>query len=340
MSAAEDAARRARLRERERRRSPANVSSREEPPATAEHRWAAGARRTRGARAGASSPGPRWPTRLGIGALVLAAIAVLAALVLHDAGGSEHPTPKQRPVTSVLIPEGSTRHEIATTARRVGLTGSYLQASTQQRLLQPAHYGASRAAASNPEGFLFPATYELYAGSPASELVADQLEAFRERFGPKQFAAARALHQTPYGLLTVASMVEREAGVAKDRPLIAAVIYNRLAQGMPLGIDSTLRYALGDYAHPLTQAQLQSSSPYNTRLHKGLPPTPISNPGLEAIEAAAHPAHVNYLYYVAAPDGCGESVFSDTYEEFLRNVAAYQRALSAHGGRVPVCRRR
>ena len=130
-------------------------------------------------------------------------------------------------------------------------------------------------------------------------------------------------------------MVEREALLPRDRPLVAAVIYNRLRLGMPLGIDSTIRYALHDYTKPLTEAQLQIDSPYNTRTHHGLPPTPISNPGLAAIDAAAHPAHVSYLYYVNGADGCGELVFSTSYAQFERNAAAYQRALAANGGRVP-----
>jgi UPF0755 protein len=109
---------------------------------------------------------------------------------------------------------------------------------------------------------------------------------------------------------------------------------------MPLGIDSTIRYALHDYSKPLTESQLQIDSPYNTRTHHGLPPTPISNPGLASIDAAAHPAHVSYLYYVNGADGCGELVFSTSEAQFERNAAAYREALAKHGGRVPSCRKR
>lgn len=336
MAAREDSARLERLRERERRRELANGAAGGEGPPLGDGQW--GARNMEAGRRRPRRGGPHWPTRLGLAAIVVAAIVVIVALVMRDARRSEAPAPKPRPVVKVLVPEGATRRQIAVIAHHAGLTGNYPNAPAQLRLLSPSRYGAPRGS-SDLEGFLFPATYELYAGSPASELATDQLEAFHERFGPKQLAAARALHITPYALLTVSSMVEREAGVPGDRPLIAAVIYNRLARSMALGIDSTLRYALGDYTRPLTQAQLESPSPYNTRVHKGLPPTPISNPGIEAIEAAAHPAHVNYLYYVASPSGCGESVFSDTYAQFLRNVAAYQQALSANGGRVPACHR-
>jgi UPF0755 protein len=109
---------------------------------------------------------------------------------------------------------------------------------------------------------------------------------------------------------------------------------------MTLGIDATLRYGLHDFTHPLTQAELSSGSPYNTRTHKGLPPTPISNPGAAAIAAAAHPAKVSYLYYVAGADGCGEQVFSTSYAQFEKNAAAYRRALLRNGGRVPTCKKK
>jgi cell division protein YceG involved in septum cleavage len=274
---------------------------------------------------------------LALGAGVV--VAVVAVLAL-DKGGARHTSaPASRAILHVVIPEGDTRLQIAMIAKAQGLSGSYLLSSRRSGALSPARYGAP-ASMPNLEGFLFPATYDVYAGSPAEGLVARQLEAFRERFGPSQLAAARALHLTPYELLIVASMIEREAELPGDGPSVAAVIYNRLRQGMPLGIDSTIRYAFNDYSQPLTESQLHSPSPYNTRVHTGLPPTPISNPGMASIEAATHPAHVPFLYYVAAPDGCGGLVFSTTYARFLQNAAAYQRALAANGGRVPTCQSR
>jgi UPF0755 protein len=252
--------------------------------------------------------------------------------------------PSAAVVVRVTIPEGYTRLQIARLAHADELSGSYLTASMRSPGLDPARYGAPRGVA-NLEGFLFPATYEIEAGAPASELVTAQLAAFAQRFGPAEAARARALGLTPYELLTVASMIEREAQTQRDRPLIAAVIYNRLRRGMPLGIDATLVYALELQTHEpagtheLTEAQLQMNSPYNTRLHTGLPPTPIANPGMASIEAATHPARVPYLYYVAAADGCGEHVFSSGYAEFQRHVAAYQAALARNGGRPPVCKR-
>ncbi len=242
-------------------------------------------------------------------------------------------------IVRVLIPEGETRLQIAARAHAAGLRGSYLTASKRSALLDPAHYGAP-AGTPDLEGFLFPATYDLYRGDPTSRLVHEQLIAFGENFGAEVLRRARELHITPYQLLVVASMVEREAQLPGDRAKVAAVIYNRLRLNMALGIDSTIRYALNDYTQPLTAAQLQLDSPYNTRTHHGLPPTPISNPGDAAIAAAAHPAHVPYLYYVAGADGCGELVFSTSSAQFERDAAAYRDALASSGGRVPTCRKR
>jgi peptidoglycan lytic transglycosylase G len=275
-------------------------------------------------------------------AVVVAAGALLLALALHKPAPPPPPPPPK--IVRITIPEGETRGQIARIAATSGLSGSYLVAAGRSSigrssLLDPTRYGAPPETP-NLEGFLFPATYELYAGSPARRLVAEQLQAFEENFGRAEIRRARALHITPYQLLIVASMVEREALLERDRPRVAAVIYNRLRLGMALGIDATIRYALNDFSAPLTEAQLQIDSPYNTRTHRGLPPTPISNPGLAAIEAAAHPAHVPYLYYVNGADGCGDLVFSTGSAEFEHNAAAYREALSRHGGHEPACRKK
>ena len=240
-------------------------------------------------------------------------------------------------IVKVTVPEGRSRNAIAALAAADGLSGDYRAASVRSPLLDPRRYGAPRRTPSL-EGFLFPATYQLKAGSGVARLVAEQLTAFRQNFGHAEVALARRHRLTPYELLTVASMIEDEAQVSRDRPLIAAVIYNRLRDGMPLGIDATIRYAIGgNFSRPLTESDLHISSPYNTRTHVGLPPTPIGNPGLASIRAAARPAHVSYLYYVAGADGCGEHSFSSSYAQFLRDSAAYQAAVRANGGRAPTC---
>jgi uncharacterized YceG family protein len=130
-------------------------------------------------------------------------------------------------------------------------------------------------------------------------------------------------------------MVEREAQLAKERPLIAAVIYNRLKDGTPLGIDATTRYALNKPSGALRQSELEIDSPYNTRRRAGLPPTPIGNPGLSSIRAAAAPADVPYRYFVVKPGTCGEHVFAATIQEHDRNVARYAGARAQAGGKSP-----
>jgi UPF0755 protein len=269
--------------------------------------------------------------------IVLGGLGVGAVLLVHRSERTVNPPLPV--VVKVVIPEGYTRTQIAALAHADGLRGSYLLASKRSLQLDPRRYGAP-AGTPSLEGFLFPASYEMDAHAPAKRLVSEQLAAFRHNFGGGEAHRAKVLGITPYQLLIVASIVEREAGTAHDRPLVAAVVYNRLHQDMTLGIDATLRYALHDFAHPLTQAQLSSESPYNTRIHKGLPPTPISNPGAAAIRAAARPAKVSYLYYVAGADGCGEQVFSTSYAQFEKNAAAYREALRKNGGRVPACGKR
>ncbi|HLW93900.1 MAG TPA: endolytic transglycosylase MltG [Solirubrobacteraceae bacterium] len=239
--------------------------------------------------------------------------------------------PKQ---VSVVIPEGFTRAQIAVRAAAAGLTGDYLTASRPSAALRPQTYGAP-ASVKSLEGFLFPATYFDFQHGSVSALVAQQLQAFQQNFDQLNFAHAEADHLTRYQVLIIASMIEREAQVPSDRALVSAVIYNRLHDGMPLGIDATLRYALNDFTQPLTASQLALDSPYNTRIHTGLPPTPISNPGVASMIAAAAPASVSYLYYVDKPNTCGKLAFATTYSQFQTEVAAYNTARTANGGRAP-----
>jgi UPF0755 protein len=247
-----------------------------------------------------------------------------------------HP-PAAAPTIRVTIPEGRSRGEVAPLARAAGLSGDYAALTGHRNpALDPHAYGAPRGE-HDLEGFLFPATYEIpRAKASASTLVTQQLHAFRQRIAGVDLRAARRKNLTAYDVLIIASMIEREAAVARDRRLIAAVIYNRLHERMPLGIDATLRFALHDWTRPLTVSQLARDTPYNTRIHTGLPPTPIGSPGLASIEAAADPAHVSYLYYVVKPCGHGAHAFSSTAAGFARDVAAYDRARARAGGKSPV----
>jgi len=243
--------------------------------------------------------------------------------------------PKQAPVTNVTVIPGRTRFQISSLLHQQGVRGSYLAATRHTKVLNVRAYGAPRNL-SSLEGFLFPSTYQLREPISIPALVADQLKTFRQQFATVGMGYARRKNLTPYDVLKIASMVEAEAGTAHDRPLIASVIYNRLRLGMPLGIDATVRYAVSNYTSPLTSSQLSSPSPYNTRNHAGLTPTPIDNPSLASIQAAAHPARTSYLYFVAKPCGNGASAFSSTYSQFLLDAQRYDQARAKRGGRSPV----
>jgi uncharacterized YceG family protein len=238
-------------------------------------------------------------------------------------------------IVRVTIPEGRARSEIVPIVSKAGLKGDYLAASKRfAGALNPFRYQAPPGTRAL-EGFLFPATYELRAGAPARDLVDEQLAAFRENFARVDLRRARRKNLTAYDVLIIASMVEREAQLARERPLVAAVIYNRLKAGMPLGIDATIRYATDNWTRPLRQSELAIDSPYNTRKRTGLPPTPIGNPGLAAIRAAANPANVDYVYYVVKPGTCGEHAFSSTDAQFQRDRARYDAARAQAGGKSP-----
>src|SRR5205823_9092799 len=173
------------------------------------------------------------------------------------------------------------------------------------------------------EGFLFPATYDFTAQTTSRQLVANQLKAFQENWSQLDLGYARSKHLTPYDVLIIASMVEKETLSPDERQLVAAVIYNRLHARMPLGIDATLRYGLNiPPTESIRQSQLESDSPYNTRKRPGLPPTPIANPGLASMQAAAHPAKVKYLYFVRKPD--------KKHHFFTASFKAFQAYANAH----------
>jgi cell division protein YceG involved in septum cleavage len=234
-------------------------------------------------------------------------------------------------VVQVAIPEGLSRSEIRPLTK--GLRGNYTRASRRSPELDPTDYRAPRGA--TLEGFLFPATYELKKGRPVKALVNEQLALFKRNFDKVDLRYARRKNLTPYDVLIIASLIDREAMVAKERPLIASVIYNRLSEGIPLGIDATVRFVTNNWKRPLRQSELDNPSPYNTRVHAGLPPGPIGNPGLASIRAAARPAKTKYLFYVVKVDSCGEHKFAKTDAEFQAYVNEYNRAREARGGKSP-----
>jgi UPF0755 protein len=267
---------------------------------------------------------------LGAALLGLAAIAALAYRHFHH---SAPPPPVAMRAVTVTIPEGYTRSQTAEVARQDGLRGNYVKESVRSKYLDPARYGGKQA--KDLEGFLFPDTFELEKHAKAADLVQLQLEDFKRRIAGVDMSYAHSKNLTVYDVVTIASMVEHEAGVASQRKLVAAVIYNRLHEGMPLGIDATTRFATGNYTRPLTESELAVESPYNTRTHAGLPPGPIDSPGLASIEAAAQPAKAGYLFYVAEPGTCNKLAFSSTEAEFNADVERYNSAREAAGGNAP-----
>jgi UPF0755 protein len=252
-------------------------------------------------------------------ALLLLGVALMVGAVVY--AGRDEPPPPEPPLRTITltIPEGYSREQTAELAREAGLRGDYLKASEGR------------------EGFLFPDTYELERAAPAADLVALQLQTFETRMAGVDMRYARSKNLTERDVVTIASMVEEEAQIDAERRLIAAVIYNRLREGIPLGIDATIRFATGNYEEPLTESELAVDSPYNTRLNAGLPPGPISSPGLASLEAAARPAAADYLYYVVEPGTCGEHAFSSTDAEFQADVARYNEAREAAGESPDTC---
>lgn len=217
--------------------------------------------------------------------------------------------------------------------RRRGLTGdlSGLDAMRYSFLV-------SRPADTSLEGFLYPDTYRLPAeGATALDLIGRQLDNFAEKVMPvwQSAQAAETTQLTLYQVLTLASIVEREAVIDDERPLIARVYLNRLARGMRLQADPTVQYALGYqpdtgrwWKTPMYLEEYDRvESPYNTYKVEGLPPGPICSPSIRSIQAVLAPAPHDYLYFVAEPGGTGRHVFAKTFEEHLENVRRYQRSL-------------
>ena len=239
--------------------------------------------------------------------------------------------PKPVPTLKIVFPEGFTRNEMI---RRVGVVRNIAQ---RKRKITPKLSGATYAAASRVaklpaqfrgdakgiEGFLFPATYEFTAKTTSKRLVADQLTSFDRNWRKVNLREARSKNLTPYDVLIIASMIEKETIAPEERAKVAAVIYNRLKAGMPLGIDATIRYGLDiPGTEALRVSQLESDNPYNTRNRVGLPPTPIANPGLASMRAAAKPADADFLFFVRKPDKI-HHFFTASESEFFAKACEY-----------------
>ena len=261
-------------------------------------------------------------------------LAVAGVSSVRDRVAPPPPAPVVAPPPKplkIVFPEGFTRREMAQRVsavkgiaadkrnKRTRISGpEYLRLTRRSAL--PGRF-AEDGKARNLEGFLFPATYEFLPKTTTKQLVNKQLTAFTRNWRKVDLAYAKSKNLTPYDVLIIASMVEKETLAPEERPLVAAVIYNRLKAGMPLGIDATIRYGLNvPGTESLRQSHLANPTPYNSRLHPGLPPTPIANPGLASMQAAAHPRRVDYLFFARRPDKV-HHFFTADEDEFLRYLA-------------------
>jgi UPF0755 protein len=228
-------------------------------------------------------------------------------------------------VHTVVIPEGFTMFDIAQAIQDAGLGPSqdFLKVTTSDTAL----IADLDPEAKTLEGYLFPNTYEFTRTQSMQEMAAAMVKQFRQvareigLIGTEQ----ASMHQT----VTMASIIEKETGVAEERPVVASIYFNRLEKGVALQADPSVIYAeqlQGEYSGALHHADMKFNSAYNTYTHPGLPPGPIGNPGKTSLEAAMHPAVTDYFYFVA--DGNGHHRFAHTLEEHNRNVAAYRRVMT------------
>jgi UPF0755 protein len=216
----------------------------------------------------------------------------------------------------IVVPEGSRLSDIQKLAAGHGITAAAFKAAVAAPHSQG--FLSGKPASVDLEGYLFPDSYDVGPTTTAASLIDTMLGTFGERVGPEYTQAFAAQGLTLHQGLTLASIVEREVNLPADRPIVAQIFLKRLKQSMPLGSDVTVHYAADLAGVPFN---LDINSPYNTRKFPGLPPGPICNPGLSALDAVAHPATTDYLYFLTGKDG--KDYFAKTYPEHQRNIALH-----------------
>lgn len=217
----------------------------------------------------------------------------------------------------LTIPEGYTIEQIATKIQKEGLGNAeifYKLAAEEGDSFNVPFPSPGK----NLEGYLFPDTYLIPIGSDEKEIINQMLNCFNEKVYEKYAPDIAASGMTLHEIITLASLIEREAKKPEDRAMISSVLHNRLKNNMKLAVDASVLYALGRHKNRVLYRDLEIDSPYNTYKYAGLPPGPIANPGIEAIKAAIHPAKSDYLFYVAKSDG--SHVFSKTFDEHKRAI--------------------
>lgn len=226
---------------------------------------------------------------------------------------------------ALTIPEGRRAAQVyAAVDQKLQLAEGTTKGVAEQ---QTAALGLPAAAHGNPEGFLFPSTYPVTEESTPLGLLQLMVAQAAKRQGTEVSEAAESYRRSPYEIVTVASLVQGEADNPEDMARVARVIYNRLGKSMPLQLDSTINYALGRSTLATSTADTKLDSPFNTYLHRALPPTPIGNPGRDAIQAAVRPAEGDWLYFVTV--GPGDTRFTDSFEQHQRNVAEFNTRQAA-----------
>jgi UPF0755 protein len=272
--------------------------------------------------------------------VLVAVIVAVIALATHH-GPPPPPVKRAAPTVNVTIIPGHSRQQIQKLLHESEIRGNYLKATERSATFDPTQYGA-RANIPSLEGFLWPDTYNLRKPVKIGPLVADQLAAFKRNFAQVNLNYAKSKNLTGYDVLKIASLLTAESMKAGDAAKVASVIYNRLRMNMDLGLDSTVSYATGNYGD-LTEKDLESKSPWNTTNHAGLPPTPINNPDLAAINAAAHPAKTDYVYFINKVCGDGALRFTASYSQFLHWSALWDAAVekaAKHHGSPEFCKGR
>jgi UPF0755 protein len=224
------------------------------------------------------------------------------------------------PTVAITVPEGLNLEQTAQQVARQ----SKVSSAQFEKAARRTDYGygfLEDPAIKSTEGFLFPKRYEFEEGTTAEQMVSRMLEQYLLETQTLDISGAKErLNLTEYELVTVASLIEKEASSPEERPLVASVIYNRLREGMPLQIDATVVYALDHPKEELSLSDLKVDSPYNTYENTGLPPGPICSPGRQSLEAAINPAQTDYLYYVLKSNG-EEHSFTTNYNDFLQAKA-------------------
>jgi UPF0755 protein len=227
----------------------------------------------------------------------------------------------------VPIPEGFTAKQIAARfAKRAHLSEDELLALVTKGAPRyaPDHPYLKKAYRDSLEGYLFPATYRVKKGTSATQAVEMMLDKADSELAGVDLGYAKSKNLDVRDVITIASMIEHEAKLSKEYPLVSSVIYNRLRIPMRLQFCSTVLYGLPNAKQTVTNADLKVDHPYNTYLHDGLPPGPISNPGMKSIQAAAHPAKTRYIYYVLTGRD-GSHTFTTNYADFLKAKAVYEK---------------